>query len=230
MTEFLDDSQETTDGSSDLQITGKQSFESANFRQYARHEWNDAFKGMKSLLKDEDLMQRFPTQSRTLLRGAFSNFELLELELKRRLPMAAEEWQAGKWRDLAERTLRSSQRTELKRLQNILRGLVPSDNTITEGALQQLILAYNRLALFFTAVHAMNEEYLLLVWDKNRDNGYREFQEVAIWETPLAQSSFPSSTSQTFSEAEPASIVSTVFSRPTLDLSAIYSLATSENG
>lgn len=68
MTGFLNNSQEEMRDRAIYNTSGKQSFESANFRQFPQQEMNDALKGMKSPLLENDLMQRFPTQTRTGLK------------------------------------------------------------------------------------------------------------------------------------------------------------------
>jgi hypothetical protein len=106
----------------------------------------------------------------------------IERKLQKRLPTRGDGHQTRWWEDLANKGPRDPQRIELKRLQIVLRGLLPPEKAIAAGPLQTLILAYNKLVFYFTAVHAMSEEYHLLLLDSDRTAAAAEEEPTVLWE------------------------------------------------
>jgi hypothetical protein len=152
---------------------------SASFREIAQREFKLAVRALETLLEDSDFLQHFPVDAGTLLRSAWSAFDSMERKAQRRIDQ--DSGLSTQWKELRNRYFRSQQALELKKLQSVLRGLLPSDGTIAVGPSLRLCLAYDKLAMLFATLYARDGKCSLLVFDQDRGD-FMEYRDSVSWE------------------------------------------------
>lgn len=155
---------------------------SDSFPEVAQNEYRLVIRDLGRCLEDAAFLQHFPGGAGTLLQTTWRSFDLMEKEAKRRIDEYPDPGPTMRWKELRNRYIRSQQALEMRRLQSILRGLIPSDGIMTAGPLSRLCLAYDKLAMLFATLYAVDGKCSLLVLDKDRED-FEEYRDSVSWQS-----------------------------------------------